>query len=190
MRHALSALALMGCLAATPPFAPNAHAQGALTVLGAGPARACYLAARDAAKSAEALRACDLALQASPLTSAERAATFVNRGVLHLQRRDAAPARADFDAALRLAPDLAEAHVNRGAALILLGEFAGALTALDRGLALGPADAHEAHFNRAIAYEQLGDLRRAYADYRQALALKPEWPLPAEELARFTVERR
>lgn len=178
---------LCGAVGAALYGAAIGSAAAAVSVIGRGDAYACFEAARSGAAGRLALNACDAALQGF-LGEEERAATLVNRGVLRLQRREAELALADFDAALALRPGLGEAHVNRGAALILLDRPNEALAAIDTGLALGSADPHEAYFNRAIAAEALGDLQTAYHDYQRARALAPAWLPPQVELARFTVQ--
>ena len=169
-------------------------AQADVTVIGNGLAANCSAAARSVAGNGpargEAVKECTLALEEEVLSPHERAATFVNRGVLHLAARDFGTARSDFDAALRIEPNLAEALTNRGAALIGQGHDAQAITEIDRGLGLNPMEPEKAYFNRAIAEERLGDLKSAYNDYRKAQALKPDWPLPGAELARFRVSPR
>lgn len=165
---------------------PAAAMAASTAVYGEGPGRACYDAAFHGRTDARALSDCDLALS-SGLNQRDYAATLVNRGVVRLKRREAPAALADFDRAIGARPDLGEAHVNRGAALILSGDATGALAAIDRGLALGADDPHEAYFNRAVAWEMLDNIPAAYADYRKAQSLAPDWPLPAQELARFTV---
>ena len=162
-----------------------------VTIIGNGLAADCSASARSVAGNgpsrAEAVQQCTLALQNEALTPHETAATYVNRGVLRLASRDFASARADFDAALRVEPNLAEALTNRGAALIGQGQAAQAISEINRGLQLGAMEPEKAYFNRAIAEERLGDLKSAYYDYRKALDLKPDWPLPKTELARFHV---
>ncbi len=74
-----------------------------------------------------------------------------------------------------------------GAALIGQGRFAEGVAEIDKGLALNPTEPEKAYFNRAVAEERLGDLKSAYNDYRKAQELKPDWPLPQTELARFRV---
>jgi len=162
-------------------------AQAASTVIGGGPARACFEAANTGRTDLGALTDCDTAIGGQELSARDRAATVVNRGVIHLLRREADSALADFDRAIDWRPDLGEAYVNRGAALILRGDFAGAIASINKGLELGAEDPHEAYFNRAIAEEKLDNTRAAYADYRRAAELKPDWALPRAELARFTV---
>ena len=162
-----------------------------VTIIGNGLAAACSAAARSVAGNgparSEAVRECTLALENEVLTPHETAATYVNRGVLRLAARDFGAARNDFDSALRIEPQLAEALTNRGAAMIGQGHDADGIAEIDRGLALNPMEPEKAYFNRAIAEERLGDLKSAYADYRKAQTLKPDWPLPANELARFKV---
>lgn len=184
-RMVFGLVVLTGLIAALP-----AAAQSSVTVIGPGPAQACYEAARTGASGFGNIQQCDDALASFGLSEADRAATFTNRGVLHLQRREAQEALADMDAAIALRADLGATHVNRGAALILLGRSAEAVAAIDQGIALGTDDPHEAYFNRGIAHEELGDLTAAYRDYTQAAALAPEWTLPRTELARFTVQGR
>jgi tetratricopeptide (TPR) repeat protein len=178
--------ALSACLLTALPL----PAQAASTVYGGGLAEACFKAARDGRSDIGALRDCNGALSNGDLDGRNYNATLVNRGVVHLQRREGEVALKDFDAAIAARPDLGEAHVNRGAALILTGDFGAAIAAIDRGLALGAEDPQEAYFNRAVAHEMLDNLPAALADYRRAAELKPEWELPRTELARFTVRTR
>lgn len=183
----LASFALVVASAAIIVFALHGHAHGASSVIGGGDARACFDAASSGRTDLSALTDCDSAISGQELSARDRAATVVNRGVIHLLRRDAGKALGDFDRAIAWRPDLGEAHVNRGAALILTGDYAGAVASINRGLALGAEDPHEAYFNRAIAEEKLDNMAAAYADYRRAAALKPDWDLPGRELARFTV---
>jgi tetratricopeptide (TPR) repeat protein len=187
-RRLIAALiAALGTLAAAATAVP---AQAASTVLGAGPARACFEAAASGLTGPSALADCDTAISGQGLSAKDRTATIVNRGVLRLLRKEPMQALADFEFALRMDPTLGAAHVNRGAALVMLGRFDEAIAALDRGLALGTQDPHEAHFNRALAYERKGDAAAAYRDFRQALALQPDWAPAATELARYRVQPR
>jgi tetratricopeptide (TPR) repeat protein len=169
--------------------ASTAAAQG-VTVIGGGQARACYTAARMEGPDPRAVQVCDSALAHELLRRRDRAATHVNRGILLLRERDGARALADFDAAIALMPNLAEGHVNRGAALILLDRPRDAIAALNRGLEKQTAEPWTAHFNRATAREMLGDISGAYADLQQAAGLNPTWDLPKKELERYRVIER
>src|SRR5688572_21378192 len=67
---------------------------------GGGLARSCYLAAEARDLTDVALGECDRALTEQVLTTEDRVATHINRGILRRMRADAPGAKADFDAAL------------------------------------------------------------------------------------------
>lgn len=113
-----------------------------------------------------------------------------NRGVTYLRRQDGAAALADFDAVLALDERNAEALLNRGAALVQLGQPGPAVTAITQALGLGVREPHKAYLNRGAAREALGDLRGAYEDYSTALEIQPDWGPANAELARFARARR
>lgn len=168
-----------------------APANAAVTIIGAGLARECFLGADLRRDTRTALAACDRALAEESLGRRDRAATLVNRGIVHMQARDLQLALADYEAALRIEPRLAEAHVNRGIALLHKGGGdRDAIEALTTGLALRPSRPEVAFYTRAVAHEMLGNMREAYDDYQAAAALDPAWTDPAEQLKRFSVERR
>ena len=160
-------------------------AAAAVQVLGGGYAERCWRATQGHAGAST--RDCDLALSQEVLRPPDRAATFVNRGVLRLRARSLDAAVADFDRALRIRPGLGEALVNRGAARAAQRRWDAALADLDRGLASGVGEPEKAWFNKGLAHEGKGDLRAAYDAYRRAAELKPGWPEPDRELRRFQV---
>jgi len=66
-------------------------------------------------------------------------ATYIHRGWAYLLAlRSPRPALADFEEALRRAPDHGEAHSGRGNARVLLGLYQDAVTDADASLRLGP----------------------------------------------------
>ena len=166
-------------------------AEAGVTVIGNGLAAVCSTAARSAANNApiraEGEQECTMALENEALSLHETAATYVNRGVLYLSDGSIEPARRDFERALKIEPGLPEALVDRGAALIAGGRDADGAAEITHGLALNPTEPEKAYYNRGVAEERLGDVRSAYFDYRKASDLKPGWPLPKTELARFKV---
>lgn len=163
-------------------------ADAAVTILGDGYARKCYEAAEFNRSGRAAFADCDFALKFDKLSSSERAATHVNRGILFMQGRDYANAIADYDTALGIDDDLAEAYVNKGIAVLHRGgSETVAVDLLSRGIALTPNRPEIALYARGVAHEKLGRVREAYDDYRQAAALKPDWAEPAQELTRFKV---
>lgn len=76
--------------------------------------------------------------------------------------------------ALKLHPEQAEIHHQRGVVLRQLCRFEEARDCFDRALELQP-DAVETYNNRAIVWKDLGQLDKAVADYDRALALQPEF---------------
>lgn len=162
-------------------------AQAAVLVVGAGNARLCYTAAASGRDDLESVRTCNMALTEQMLSSHDRAATLVNRGIIQLGRNNAEQALADFDRAVDVMPDLAEVHTNRAAALLYLNRYHEALAAADRAIALNPEEPERAYFIRAAANEELGNMTAAYRDYSRAVELAPTWRIARAELARFRV---
>jgi len=97
-----------------------------------------------------------------------------NLGGILLDERPAEAAE-HVEQALRLNPDLAEAHNNRGILLHRAGRLAEALSAYERAARLEPGLAR-AHNNRCLALTQLGRAAEALAACETALALDPDYP--------------
>jgi tetratricopeptide (TPR) repeat protein len=161
-------------------------AQAAVSVIGSGPAQLCYQAADGGASAGEYMIYCDQAL-AGQLSDADRAATFVNRGVLKLSINATDSAADDFTAGLAINADMGEGYVDLGATQITHKRYAEAIANIDRGLRLGSKQPHIAYFDRAMADEALGNVKAAYDDYRQALTIAPDFTLASDELKRFKV---
>jgi tetratricopeptide (TPR) repeat protein len=161
----------------------------AVTVIGGGMARECYEAVETSRGSKEeAMRMCDLALNQENLSRHNRAATYINRGILFM--RDARFERAllDFENGIRNKPELLEAKVNYGAALYNVQRYQDALTALNVGITTEDIRAKAVgHYNRALTLEKLGDVTAAYYDFKTALDLQPDFKLAADQLTRFKV---
>jgi tetratricopeptide (TPR) repeat protein len=165
-------------------------AMASVTVFGSDSATQCSNAAVAGASDSTSESFCTRALEEDSLNSFDRAGTFVNRGVMKLRRADYKSSRADFDAALALVPDMAEAWVNRGAMWVGEKQYQTALDDLNRALQLGVKEPEKAYFDRALAYEGLDNEKAAYFDYQKALQLKPDWELPQHELLRFHVSTK
>jgi predicted O-linked N-acetylglucosamine transferase (SPINDLY family) len=78
----------------------------------------------------------------------------------------------NYDKALALNPNLAEAHNNRGSALQSLLDFQAALASFDKAIELKPGYA-DAHANRANALLALKNFPAALASFERTLALDP-----------------
>ncbi|MFN7397764.1 MAG: tetratricopeptide repeat protein [Sandaracinobacter sp.] len=167
-------------------------AKAAATILGGSSAgRDCYLAAELKRDTRSSLAVCTRALDVDGLSRRDRAATLVNRGIIHMQARDLESAVQDYRAAIAIEPDLAEAHVNLGIALLHRGgQDQAAIETLTRALEMKPARPEVALYTRAVAHEMVGNVREAFEDYSAAAAAAPEWKEPVEQLKRFSVERK
>jgi tetratricopeptide (TPR) repeat protein len=176
-----SALVAATCVAF---FATSASA--AVTVIGSGSAQLCYQAADTGASPADYISYCNEAL-AGPLSQDDRAATYVNRGVLRLAMNEVESAAADFNAGLAINANMGEGYVDLGATMISQKHYAEAIANIDKGLKLGTKEPHLAYYDRAMANEQLGNLKAAYDDYHQALTLAPDFTMASDELKRFKV---
>ena len=83
-------------------------------------------------------------------------------------------ALADYDEAIRLAPDQPDPYLNRGAALEGMGRWEDAIADYTRVLTIDPDDA-PAYNNRGNARAGLGQWEPALEDYQKATALDPKF---------------
>ncbi|MEQ1618233.1 MAG: tetratricopeptide repeat protein [Terricaulis sp.] len=163
----------------------------AVTVIGSDPhGRRCLQGVSEGDTSDRTIADCTRALRNPRLSRESTLMLLVNRGVTFLRRSEGDPALADFDAAIVVDRRNGEAHLNRGAALVMLRQPGPAVAAITEALGLGVRDPQKAYLNRGAAREQLGDLRGAYEDYSTALEISPDWGPANTELARFARARR
>jgi tetratricopeptide (TPR) repeat protein len=168
---------------------PAAAMDGAVTVLGAGPAELCYQGADSGGDPVEFIQLCNQALN-GVLTDHDRAATFINRGVLRLSLAEANAAFDDFTSGLSIDPTIGEGYIDRGAALIERKQYVDAIRDIDKGLSLGAKRPGLAYYDRAVANEGIGNDDAAYKDYQQAAALEPVFTSANSDLKRFKVVRK
>jgi tetratricopeptide (TPR) repeat protein len=79
----------------------------------------------------------------------------------------------DYDHAIRLKPDYAQAVNNRCWVRAVVGHLNDALKDCDKAVELQP-NVGNSFENRAFVYLRLGQLKKAIADYNRALKLDPE----------------
>src|SRR5262249_33067765 len=79
-----------------------------------------------------------------------------------------------FDRALAIAPNLADAHGNRGDALVALGREVEAVASYDRALARNPGEV-ATWCNRGAALHHLQRFEEALASFDQAIALRSDF---------------
>ncbi|WP_454885915.1 tetratricopeptide repeat protein [Sphingomonas oryzagri] len=85
-------------------------------------------------------------------------------------------ALADYDAAIRLQADNADAHMNRGLILLDANKLDPALAAFNRVLAIRPGDT-DALANRGITYAWKNDRGRAEQDFAAVQKTDPANPV-------------
>lgn len=164
-------------------------AGAAVTVLGNGLAETCYEAAEFGGNPKDGIAACGEALDQAALTTRDRAATLINRGIIYSRIDETQLAIADYSAGLALDPSMGEGYVDRGAAMIVLKRYDDALEDINKGIALNSKRLQIAYYDRAIIQEALGNVRAAYEDYKKAAEIEPDFALANAQLARFKVIR-
>ncbi len=167
-------------------FAGTAHAQ--LVVQGKGGAAQCFdyaMAGNEGSRTA--IKTCSDAL-GEVMSMKDKAATYVNRGILYMRKGDQEKASADYQAALTIRPNLTQAYVNNGASLIRQKKFDEALASLNTALEDEDSPTRAAAlYNRAIALDWKQDYNGAYRDLKAALEIKPEWKAALDLISRYEV---
>ena len=113
-----------------------------------------------------------------------RAEAYLYRGECY-GKDDALRALADFDMAVRLAPELPDAHFGRAAALAEIGRQADALASAETGVSLAP-DKPEAYLRRGLIHHRGKNAALAKADLAQALTLDANFIPALTALAEVT----
>jgi tetratricopeptide (TPR) repeat protein len=95
-------------------------------------------------------------------------------GSVFLRRQQSDAALVEFEKALQINPDYAEAEMNVGVALLQKGDIDGAINHTRRALQIDPDD-FEAEYNLGNLLQQHGQADEAIPHYRKALAAKPNY---------------
>jgi tetratricopeptide (TPR) repeat protein len=168
----------------------TSSASAAVVTLGGPLSRLCYESARLGDDRDSSIDSCTRALREEALGPRDEAATFVNRGILYMVRRNDAQADGDFNAAISRDDSLSDAWLNKGFLRLRQGDGRNALPFLQKGIDRGARRQALALFARGVAYEQMGDFRSAYTDLTRAHDLEPGWALPSEYLANYRIVTR
>jgi tetratricopeptide (TPR) repeat protein len=170
--------ALFGAMSLTP-----ANAVQAVATFGGSHAGDCYRnAANDRSYDSTP---CDAAL-AGALAQRDRKSTLVNRGIIHKRNGNLQRALDDFNAALEIDPDLAEAYLNRGSVYFLAGNAARAIEDYEQSLHLGTQRPWAAWYNMGLAYEQMNDREKAREAFANAVAANPRFTDARRKLAEYS----
>jgi len=169
-------------------FAVNVIAQSMMVLGGGSYARDCFNAAGLAtmvnSASSRDVEPCTMAIQHGQLNLRDMAATRVNRGIVFAAMEDYKKAAADYQMALKVAPELPEIYVNIGNLYFLSKRFDLAIEHYSSALERNLARSQVALVNRGMAYEYLGDLSQAENDYLASLEAAPEFRLAKNKLDR------
>lgn len=164
-------------------------ANAAVVTVGSDLAFSCFKAAEAHGADQDSIEVCSRALAGEAMMPEDRMATHVNRGILHLRRANLVAADKDFDAALALDPNEAEAWLNKAILRVRYGKSVEAMPLVQKALDLNTRRPALAYFVRAVANEDSGNIAAAYRDLQQARKLEPKWKEPIIELQRFQVRQ-
>ncbi len=172
------------------PFIAGAQS---ITVLGDSvDAKECFTSAKFAIQmqstSQSEVDACSRALMFQNLRLRDKAATYVNRGILYVALEEYQLAIKDYEFAKNLYPSFGAIHVNRGNLFFLGQSYDSAIMEYTKALDLDLHQDYVAYLNRGMAYEKLGKLLDAETNYRQAIELRPEWVLAKSKLERVLIK--
>jgi lipoprotein NlpI len=117
---------------------------------------------------------CMAMIQSGHETQQDLAKDFSNRGTAYGRKGQLDRAIEDFDWAIRLNPNYAEAFNYRGANYARKGQLDRAIGDFDKAIRLNPNYA-QAFNNRGTAYRRKGQLDRAIEDLDQAIRLNPNY---------------
>ncbi len=94
-------------------------------------------------------------------------------GVAYLNSGQYREAIDAFNQAIRIKPDFADAHFNRGNSYKELGHYKEAIEAYKQAISIKPDDA-DAHHNLGVAYGSLDMHKEAIDAYKHATRIKPD----------------
>lgn len=136
---------------------------------------------RAATKDADAmLAACSRVIEAGKVQDSELSAAHFGRGVALRRKGEFERAIAEYNEAIRLAPEPPLGNLGRGAVFVDLGQperaiadWDAAISYYDKLIANSPDSAQWPYFNRAHLYLNKGALDRAIADYGESIRVPP-----------------
>ena len=102
------------------------------------------------------------------------AITHFHRGNLNSNSKKYAKAIKEYDQAIRINPQFAQAYYNRGNASAALGKHSEAIADYDKAIRINPQFS-EAYRNRGSKNADLGEHSEAIADYDKAIQINPQF---------------
>lgn len=165
-----------------------AQAQSMTVISGGDDARTCAFTAEMTTRLSPSrgdLGPCNRALEQEPLNRRDRAATFVNRGIVLAALGRYQDALNDYNSALAIQAELPQAFIGKGNLYYFAERYDDALVAYNTALEMNLNEKHVAHYDMGMTYEKLGNTEAAARSYRTAMELRPDWALPQQRLQRL-----
>jgi tetratricopeptide (TPR) repeat protein len=148
------------------------------TSLGSTNAGKCYQASLFP-YSNHGLRSCNEAISRDQLTKRDLAATYSNRGIIHMRNGNAKKALRDHDRAVQLQPHVPRLHTNRGNALYYTHDYEDAITEFDKAINSVEKKASKSTqritlYNKALTLLRMKRVTEAKTVLELALEVDPE----------------
>jgi tetratricopeptide (TPR) repeat protein len=147
----------------------------------------CSAAANNQMDLKDGLAACTIALRDPAMN--HRAALLLDRGVIEVRLGDTDAALQDYSSAIALDGTMGDAYVSRAGVLVEMKRYDEARADIAQAITLGASNLHAAYYSRGVIEEETGDAASAYRDYKQALAIRPDFAPAIRELSRFKMVR-
>ena len=151
------------------------NAYSAITILGKGEATLCYHGAKFGYEGRSSIQHCKNALRDLSLSPRNRAATYVNMGILYNNSSQPDKALATFEKASDYYNVQSEAVLNSGNSYYIKKEYHKALEFYNKSFELGIKDKSAVFFNIGLVYEKLNNIEKAIFHYKKAIELRPEF---------------
>lgn len=161
-------------------MAGPAHAQLSITTIGATDAAQCYQNAAD--QFSDDTAPCDKALDNRNTLKNDRKKTLINRGIILNRRGDLNEALADFNKAIELDEEVAEAYLNRGNTWFYAQRYDDAMADYEKALALDISKPWAAWYNVGLVHDARNESEKAQEAYRKSLELKPDFALAQRKI--------
>tara|TARA_B100001179_G_C18529206_1_gene376264 strand:+ start:251 stop:814 length:564 start_codon:yes stop_codon:yes gene_type:complete len=156
-------------------FLISSYSHAAITVLGKGDATLCYHGAKFGYENRSIINKCKNALNDNSLSPKNRAATYVNLGIIYNNSTQPDKALLTLNKGKEYDGVRSEVALNSGNSYYLKKDYNKALDLYEKSFELGIKDKSAVFFNIGLVYEKLNNIEKAIFHYKKAIELKPEF---------------